>query len=616
MAAPDFASAEPVINLHRSVVERLSREVWLAFESQDMEIGGLLLGAVDRQAGLVEIQDFDPLLCEDRPDHRFLLSDAERSALAKRLAARGSMGGGTPTVVGCYRSQIGRGLSLSEEDLSFARTCFRDPSGVFLLIQPSSNGNLNAGFFFWGRGQIDSGYTFQEFPFDTSRLAAALVAPSTVDAPSSKAAPEPVSEPLHTGGAPSPPRLAPPAPAPPPLKAAEPAGQPFVEEPAAEVIPVLYREAPPEQEQHHPLEALRSRVGKWAAQAGPLAVRVRTFFGHAWDIARRISISGWRERALQVHWLPLVAVLAVILSVAAYRAYRNRVRETASDSATLALQVERRANDLRVSWNRDMPAINRARNGVLVIRDGEAPPRELPLDLEQLHNGSVVYSPMSTSVQFRLELTETNNGKTAETVFALAPSPKLTQKTAAGSGAAVAPQSSDRKPPVNPAPKRGLPVETAQAHPPAKADARAPSTALLKKPALPPAPAIRKAAAPPSANGNKASSKPALGNAPAAPEQLASASAFVAARPIRETRPNLTASLRSTVTSAVEVQLRVQIDDSGRVVRADPLALSGPATESLVSATQDAARLWKFAPAKRGNQPIASEVVLKFSYRP
>jgi len=96
----------------------------------------------------------------------------------------------------------------------------------------------------------------------------------------------------------------------------------------------------------------------------------------------------------------------------------------------------------------------------------------------------------------------------------------------------------------------------------------------------------------------------------------ASAAGFVAARPLREARANLTESIRRTVTSPVEVQMKVRIDESGRVVKADPVALSGPASNSLVAATQSAALLWKFAPAMRANQPIASDVVLKFSYRP
>jgi hypothetical protein len=92
--------------------------------------------------------------------------------------------------------------------------------------------------------------------------------------------------------------------------------------------------------------------------------------------------------------------------------------------------------------------------------------------------------------------------------------------------------------------------------------------------------------------------------------------AFVAARPIRETQANLTASISRTLTSPVEVQVKVRIDESGRVIRADPVALTGPASHALFAATENAALLWKFAPAMRGNQPIASEAVLKFSYAP
>jgi hypothetical protein len=70
------------------------------------------------------------------------------------------------------------------------------------------------------------------------------------------------------------------------------------------------------------------------------------------------------------------------------------------------------------------------------------------------------------------------------------------------------------------------------------------------------------------------------------------------------------------VTSLVEVEIRVHIDESGRVIKAEPLPGKLPARSRLVGAARSAALMWRFAPALRGGQPVVSEAVLKFQYHP
>jgi hypothetical protein len=169
MAAPGFAPL--IINLCRKVVEHLSREVWRnSIPSQGMEIGGLLLGTAARETRVIEIEDFEPIAWNGRPE-RFVLSESECRALKTTLATRAWLRDSKLNVVGCYRSHVGEGFSLTADDLVFAQSCIQGPSGVFLLIKPSSGGTLTAALFSWGNGQIDSEYTFQEFPFDVHQLA-------------------------------------------------------------------------------------------------------------------------------------------------------------------------------------------------------------------------------------------------------------------------------------------------------------------------------------------------------------------------------------------------------------------------------------------------------------
>jgi hypothetical protein len=70
------------------------------------------------------------------------------------------------------------------------------------------------------------------------------------------------------------------------------------------------------------------------------------------------------------------------------------------------------------------------------------------------------------------------------------------------------------------------------------------------------------------------------------------------------------------VVSMVEVEVKVQIDESGRVITAEPLPNAKPVSNFLVSAARNAALGWRFDSARRGDQPVASELVLKFQYRP
>ena len=72
----------------------------------------------------------------------------------------------------------------------------------------------------------------------------------------------------------------------------------------------------------------------------------------------------------------------------------------------------------------------------------------------------------------------------------------------------------------------------------------------------------------------------------------------------------------SQVTSAVEVQIRVRIDEKGAVIRAEFVPGKEPVRSVLVNAARAAALKWRFEPAWRGNRPVLSELVLKFQYHP
>jgi hypothetical protein len=334
LAGHEFAPL--VINLRRNVIERLSRDVWHTFDSilsQGVEIGGLLLGTTARETGVIKIEDFAPLAWSGRP-HRFVLSESECRALQSTLAASAWLRDSQFHVVGCYRSHVGEGFSLSANDLAFAQSCFQGPSSLFLQIKPSSGGTLSAALFSWGNGQNDSEYVFRVFPFDVRRLA---------DAPD-ETCEFPVSDSIKTKqpfGVPVEQSF--------PVAFSETAAKP-TEKVAVRIPACRHQRRVRRARMRAPRSVrrllLRTRAFPWRARTlqalgYPLAVaraasrRVRTRVGQAGALVHRVFLAPvqtclsqtrtipWWERTLRVPWY-LFAVLIILMELAGYRVYLSQ----------------------------------------------------------------------------------------------------------------------------------------------------------------------------------------------------------------------------------------------------------------------------------------------------
>lgn len=98
--------------------------------------------------------------------------------------------------------------------------------------------------------------------------------------------------------------------------------------------------------------------------------------------------------------------------------------------------------------------------------------------------------------------------------------------------------------------------------------------------------------------------------------QQENASGFASAEAIRALRPSLPADIQSSITSDNVVEVRVQIDKSGEVIDATAISARGPVATSLVRYSLDAARRWRFQPARNHGNPVPSNKVLEFLFRP
>jgi hypothetical protein len=519
-----FPGAPVTIHLYLTVVESLGREVRRAFESvpsHSVEIGGILYGTADFAASpIIEIKDFEPFLSEYRPDHRFILSDADQRKLEKVLAARRSDGPDALPVVGYYRSNIGEGLSLRPEDVTTAQSNFYDPANVVLLVKPVSDGSATAGFFFWDNGRLDSEFTYLEFPFDARQL-------------------------TGTG---------------------------------VKSVPRANVEGLPEPEMPADIAALDHSAS----------------IPSAFETAEPLPAP--RPRGLGMAWRALFVVLMIALGALGYQAYLTwaptrsaKPAPTPSDAPALALQVERRGADLRVSWNRNSRTVTQATGAELSIQDGEGQQQKLHLDLEQLRNGSVLYTPANNTVRFRLEVPTPGDGKTSETVLALTaarPDAEAALPLATPLATGPSPQSdvaAANSPTTGAARDFGEPVRVALVDAPGKPSGTA---------AAPGVPQPRMG--------------PADGQAPL----------YLPAKPVNRAQPVLPAAVRNLISVPVEVNVKVTISAAGRVVAAEPLPNREIVSSSLVAASRNAALLWRFAPAIRGTEAVPSELILKFQFRP
>jgi hypothetical protein len=93
------------------------------------------------------------------------------------------------------------------------------------------------------------------------------------------------------------------------------------------------------------------------------------------------------------------------------------------EDAPLGLRVERSNGQLLLSWDRHSAPIESATQATLTIVDGDHK-EDVDLDLATLRNGSIVYSPLTGDVSFRLEAADAKRGtRQAESVRLSGPAP-------------------------------------------------------------------------------------------------------------------------------------------------------------------------------------------------
>jgi TonB family protein len=315
--------------------------------------------------------------------------------------------------------------------------------------------------------------------------------------------------------------------------------------------------------------------------------------------------------------LKVAAAAALVACSGALFLHSGLFRRAPRPPAALTLRIERTATDLLLTWNRDSDAVRNAKKAVLSISDGDRQ-ENLDLNLSDLRNGSIVYSPLSTDVSFRMEVTGPDQSKTASEsvrVLRTKPSPMpdaeaappTKHDSAQRAAAPVAPSSAAEEP----AAADAAPADQAPAPKRSIATFNTASLAQRLRPALPTdlpvAPVLT--ATPDSAApvnlGALAQGTSSMVSRPAAPPEAKTAPKATDIRQpqlitrVNPVYPDLARRQRISGT----VSLSVIIGANGKINNVN--ALSGP--ELLRGAAMDAVRQWVYAPMTLNGRAVETE---------
>ena len=479
------------VRIPYGLMDRLEKEAvdnFRSLSSRGSEIGGLLLGTVSPGSPMtVSLTDYELINCDYSRGPLYRLSDADMARFERAIQQRLAGGQG---IAGFFRSQTRKGMSLDGDDLTFFEQRFRDPHQLILLVRPYATKASTAAIFVREGGKINGDSSLLEFPFRSSELGPAKsgsdpaeAAPKPAAPPPAPAAPKPAARaqivpiasrreaalPSETAtAAPAVPEApvvqpvasAPPAPPAPaksaapvaPAKAAPPAAPTKPAPPASPAKTAPVPVAAPVQEDKASKTDKQAKNEKPAGknEKAPAQAVAQTATpapaGKAVDAdkpapapkdATPVVAPEEAPRSNKMVKLLLAAAASIALFVVlfVYPGFVGKSSKPATtaavDTSPLQLRVERTAGELLLTWNRDSDAIRTATKAVLTINDGDQH-ENVEMDLAQLRNGSIVYSPSGADISFKMEVSGKNQSKVAsESVRVLRTRPSPMDQTPA-----------------------------------------------------------------------------------------------------------------------------------------------------------------------------------------
>ncbi|MGA2114026.1 MAG: hypothetical protein ABSH56_04675 [Bryobacteraceae bacterium] len=403
-----------VIEYSRRVLAEIERVVCEAFHSAPrggVELAGLLFGT--HLDGVVQITAFRPIECEHLHGPGFLVSEKDLENLEALMErSRRDPGLHGSVLVGWFHSHTRSGIFLSDKDLELHSRYFPQKWQVALVLRPSFQAGVRAGFFFQEEdGTIHGQECYREFDLAEAELA-------DVRDPTPPT-PGPETYYQETGLAPSP-RTA--------------------RTPQAEWAVNLAAG-----------RSLSSPLPIGSVGGGPPLVAV------------------WASKRKGHSWPWLVAGLALGIGAAFW--YQSATPRPASPVRTgpLHLRAIDQAGLLRIEWDRRTLAAKELLGGSLQIQDGETR-TNLPLDRAAIRVGSFQVVRHSRVVRVALVIRVLGAGPIGEVTEFRGPMPPAEDASAA----VPRPPEADRAPRPESAAGKAV-AETAALRPAANRPAEGPS---------------------------------------------------------------------------------------------------------------------------------------------
>jgi protein TonB len=323
----------------------------------------------------------------------------------------------------------------------------------------------------------------------------------------------------------------------------------------------------------------------------------------------------------------------IVLVLVGFVAGHFLTRQKPDDSSSsFRLNAIAAGLDVQVTWNPASTDIQNARRGSLVILDSSDGNR-VELNPVQLKSGHYEYSPLHHDVTFLMTVYRRDNSFVGETksihlddiARSYPPDEAATRNNLARSMAQGKPQSADKSRIES---RSGSTVPGAEAG--NYANDSNPTAAPRKSAALPPALA-RLALAPrmetppeigavtglpqtiiPGSSVRPAA--PVVVTPPVAPAAADRTLTYSSPVPIRRANPEITPAVRSLIHDNVSVRITVDVDAEGNVTDARPLDARSFDERLLARHAVQAARLWRFEPARRDGAPVPGETVVVFDF--
>jgi hypothetical protein len=281
-----------------------------------------------------------------------------------------------------------------------------------------------------------------------------------------------------------------------------------------------------------------------------------------------------------------------------------------------SLSVSQSGKNVEITWDSQLPAVAEGRIGVLTIKDGDWQ-AELPLTKVQLQMNKLIYPPKTDQLEVTLEVFSSTGKSTREAaMFVRQPSVRW---RSVPTPAAVAPQV--REPKGQSAIENPVKTENAEAR------VRRFENILLNRSKATPEPVMITEGAPPAQvplDRGRLKAPEFLGSQPHQPapkfiEPPPAPRVVIAVqppRPIQQIKPVVPPNAIAMLKRGVDIQVRVSVSDTGKVVKAQAEGPAAGLYQYLATCATQAARNWRFHPAQRGTTPVASEIVLHFLFEP